>query len=51
MAVTDVFHIAYTQTLIGDDANRLSETRPEIYFQIGYAAIEARWLRGFQRLY
>ncbi|CAG0973357.1 hypothetical protein ANRL4_01408 [Anaerolineae bacterium] len=47
--MTDVFRIVYTQTLIGDDANRLSETRPEIYFQIGYAAIETRWLRGFQR--
>ncbi len=47
--MTDVFRIVYTQTLIGDEANRLSETRPEIYFQIGYAAIETRWLRGFQR--
>jgi len=44
-----VFQIIYTQTIVGNADNHLAETRPEVYFQIGYPAIEDGWLRQFQR--
>ncbi len=47
--MSQVFRIVYSQTLIGDDTGTLTEARPDIHFQIGYAAIETGWLRRFQR--
>jgi hypothetical protein len=47
--MTNPFQIVYTQRLVGDADNRLTEARPDIYFQIGYSAIQTGWLRKFQR--
>jgi hypothetical protein len=48
-AMTNPFQIVYTQRLVSDADNRLTEARPDIYFQIGYSAIQTGWLRKFQR--
>ena len=47
--IVNVFQINYTQTIVCGTDNRLTETRPEIYIQFGYPAVEAGWLRQFQR--
>lgn len=47
--MSQVFRIVYTQTLIGDESGTLTDARPDVHFQIGYAAIETGWLRHFQR--
>ena len=47
--MSQVFRIVYTQTLLGDESGTLTDARPDVHFQIGYAAIETGWLRHFQR--